>query len=1010
MTAFRRILFSAIAAVIALTTFAVHSSVAQEKPEVAARIDFESELRPIPVLNPEEALAALKVDAGFRVELVAAEPFIRDPVAIDFDEGGRIFVVEFPQYNQKYVKEDVTERGAVKMLEDTDGDGRIDRSTVYADGLHYATAVACWDGGVFVGVAPDLLYFKDTDGDGVADSRRVVLTGFAGAPGRAGQAQLNSIRWGLDNRFHICSNLSGGNVLKSGNKDALPVNIRNRDVRFDPRSGEFEATSGGGQHGMCFDDWGRKFTCKNSEPFRMILYDEGYLRNNPYLAAPAPGVEITEEKKYTKLYRISGDEPWRVLRTRLRAEGSFPGPVEGEGGKAAPSGYFTSATGVTVYRGDAWPGEYRGNIFVGEVASNIVYRARLDPDGVGFVARRATPSKVEFLASTDNTFRPVQLANGPDGSLYVVDMCRVLIEGAAFLPPQLLKHIDVTGGAGLGRVYRIVPAIGERRAELKPGKASVVELVKLLEHPNAWHRETASRLLYTRQDRSAIEPLEVLARDSRSPLGRMHAWHALEGLEALRPGTVLQALGDASAEAREHAIRLAEGFAADNEEIRAKLFALTEDEAPRVRYLAAFSLGTVRGDAKTKTVVRFLIKEGGDPWMRLAALSSIREEAAEVFARLLGDAKFRAASHGEVILNELAAELGQANDFANLERSVDAIALLSGAEVALSQKLLRSILTNSRREARRRLVNSGNPIVVKAFEDLVSSARARAFDVKRDGNSRAAAVRALALMEYATVRENFRELLQSNQPLAVQRAALATLGSYADAEAGLMIVEAWPGLSPELRGVAMETLLSRPKWALACLAALEEGAIGRGEFGSAQALSLRNYPDEEVRERAAALLKGGLFKGRDDVVASYGSVHGMEGDPAKGRTIFAGICAACHRLDGVGNAIGAELAGIGQRGADEVLLHILDPNREVKPEHMLYALQTVTGENHAGMITGESAGSLTLRRPDGVDIEVRRVNIANLKSLGISYMPEGLENQVNVEAMADLLAYLASFK
>src|SRR5262249_17761924 len=232
---------------------------------------------------------------------------------------------------------------------------------------------------------------------------------------------------------------------------------------------------------------------------------------------------------------------------RLRSQGIVPGSDEG----GQPSGFFTGATGVTVYRGHAWPEEYRGNVFVGEVSGNLVYRARLEPKGVGFEAVRAG-ADAEVLGSTDNWFRPVQFANAPDGTLYVIDMYRELIEGAAFLPPQILKHLDVSSGIDRGRIYRIVPEGFQRPKPPRLGEATTAELVALLEHSNGWHRDTAARLLYQRQDQAAVAPLRKLAAASRSALGRLHALHALDGLGALERTQVLRALDDTDARIREH--------------------------------------------------------------------------------------------------------------------------------------------------------------------------------------------------------------------------------------------------------------------------------------------------------------------------------------------------------------------------------------------------------------------------------------------------------------------------
>src|SRR5205823_4355742 len=210
----------------------------------AADKDYSAELPRIPPKEPADALKSFKLRPGFRIELVASEPLIRSPVAMDFDENGRLFVVEYPEYNQ-YANKQFQGHGRVRLLEDTDGDGRYDKATTYVDNLDSPVAVACYDGGVFVGAVPDILYFKDSKGDGKADRRRVVFTGFD--RDAAGEAMMNSFRWGLDNRFHVSTSLSGGNVRRADRKDEKPVSVRGQRFVFDPRSLKFDVTSGGGQ-------------------------------------------------------------------------------------------------------------------------------------------------------------------------------------------------------------------------------------------------------------------------------------------------------------------------------------------------------------------------------------------------------------------------------------------------------------------------------------------------------------------------------------------------------------------------------------------------------------------------------------------------------------------------------------------------------------------------------------------------------------------------------------------
>ncbi len=305
------------------------------KPKPAGKTDpqadYSDELPRIPAKSPSESLKTFSLLPGLRIDAVATEPVIVDPVAISFDESGRMFAVCMRGYSED--PDDLL--GEVRLLEDTDHDGVFDKSSVYVDKLSWPTAVICYDGGVFIGVAPDILYCKDTDGDGKADQRDVVFTGF----GRGNvQGLLNSFQWGLDNRIHGATSSSGGSVRRVGGAEkAAPVELRGRDFAFDPRTLKLEATSGGAQHGLSFDDWGREFVCSNSVHIQMVMFDDRYLRRNEYLPAPSPRKMIALDGGQAEVFRTSPVEPWRIVRTRLRVAGTVRGPVEGGGARRATS-------------------------------------------------------------------------------------------------------------------------------------------------------------------------------------------------------------------------------------------------------------------------------------------------------------------------------------------------------------------------------------------------------------------------------------------------------------------------------------------------------------------------------------------------------------------------------------------------------------------------------------------------------------------------------------------------
>jgi putative membrane-bound dehydrogenase-like protein len=963
--------------------------------------DIGKDLPVVSAKSPSESQAMLEVQEGFRMDLVASEPLVHDPVAVAFDEDGKMYVVELPPYNS-YVVEDFATKGSIRVLNDSDDDGIYDKSVLFASDLTYPTAIACWDGGVFVGDAPDLLYLKDTTGDGKADLRTVVFTGFG--QDKAGEAHLNSIRWGIDNRFHLSTNLSGGNVraVEQAEADATAVSVRGRGLIFDPMElGKFELTSGGGQHGLSMDNWGRKFVCSNSVPAQTLMYDDRYVARNPHLEAPAAAVDIAPEGKYTKLFRISPGEPWRILRTRLRKEGKFQGSDEG----GTPFGFFTGATGITIYRGDAWPKEYRGNLLVGDVANNLIYRAKLEPNGLELIAHRAD-ANAEFVASRDMSFRPVQFENAPDGSLYVLDMYRQLIEGAAFLPPEFFKHIDPVAGYTLGRIYRIVPNDFKRRPRPMLSKATTPELVGQLDHANGWHRDTASRLLRQREDVAASPLLKTLVRNGQTPEGRMTAFYALAGCHSMDEATLLAALSDADADVRSQAAKLAVNYTTQFTAARDHLFHMANDDDLKVRYQVAFSLGELDGPLQAETIAGLVIRDGVDRWMRLALLSSTLTTAGDVFLRLATNEDSRGKTHVTEFLTSLAQQIGRAGQPRQIASILKAINQIPKTEAGLKSAIVKATVEKLAGKTREEFLSAASGDAAMVLKELLSGARQRAVDSKLPIDERIDAIRDLQLAPWTDVSALLAELLNPRQPPTVRSAVIATLGGFDTPAAAGLLIEHWSGLSPTLRSQAAEVLLSRRMWVNQLLDAVEDKTINRADLDPARITLLNQHPDAEIRGRVAEVFAGSGLQRRQTVVDAYQSALKLDGNVERGRTIFRKNCTACHQLEGEGKVIGADLKGIRQRGLASILLNVLDPNREVKPTFVSYVLLTEGGRVYSGMIFSENANSVTIQQPDGNQVTIQRNEIETLKSTALSFMPEGLEKQIDQQAMADLLEYL----
>ena len=959
--------------------------------------DYSGELPRIAPLEPDEALNSFEVETGFRIESAAAEPLVVDPVAMSFDEDGRLYVVEMRGYSEN-PRELL---GRVRLLEDTDDDGRFDTSHVFLDRLSWPTAVIAYDGGAFVGVAPDILYARDEDGDFRADLREKVFTGFS--RGNV-QGLVNSFQWGLDNRIHGATSTSGGvlRAASAGEDDA--IDFRGRDFAFDPRTRRLEATSGGAQHGMSFDDWGRKFASSNSDHIQAVMFEDRYVARNPFLAAPSARVSIAADGPQAEVFRISPVEPWRVVRTRLRVKGLVKGPVEG-GGRAA--GYFTGATGVTIYRGDAWPEPFRSSAIIGDVGSNIVHRKILETRGVEPVAKRAE-LKREFVASRDIWFRPAQFANGPDGALYVLDVYREVIEHPDSLPPVIKRHLDLTSGRERGRIYRIVPADFRRRKTEPFSEKTTVQLVELLGHHNGWHRDTAARLLYQRRDRAAVRPLRDFVFQSDEPLARMHALYALEGLDSLDADVLIHALDDSSARVREHAVRLAERQADGVPAIRARLVEMVDDGDARVRLQLAFSLGEVAGGERIAALAALAARDGEDRWMRLALQSSLADDAAQMFERLASDAEFRRRGAASVFLESLARQIGAQNRESDVASALAAIESLTESDSNMARRLMQNLSQG--------LADAGNPLrsrvasgrITELVESMVSESRAKALDANLNLADRTEAVRLLGLDSYDRAAPTLKKLIDHRQPQELQLAAIGALSRFTDATVADTLIEAWPSLSPRLRTAAVEALCARSERIAPLLASLADGRISRGDVDPARIKLLTNHSDGSIRRKAEELLAEISVGRRQEIVERYRDALELDGDPQRGRDVFRKTCAACHRLEGFGHELAPALAAFQNRGPEAILLNVLDPNREVNPQYVNYQLITTDGRAMTGVIAAESATSVTLKRADGEQDTVLRINIDEIHSTGMSLMPEGLEKDLEPQNMADLIAYLLS--
>ena len=556
-----------------------------------------------PPKSPAEALASFRVRSGFRVELVAAEPMVIDPIAFDWGADGRLWVVEMRDYPLGLDGKGQP-GGVVKVLEDTDGDGRYDKVTTFLEGVAFPSSVMPWKKGALIAAAPDLFYAEDTDGDGKADVRKVLFTGFD--PGNQ-QHRFNGFEWGLDGWIYVANGDSGGRVKSLATGQV--ISIGGRDLRFRPDTGEMETVSAQTQFGRRRDDWGNWFGNDNPTWLWHVTMPEHYLRRNPRLAVKRVQHVLANYENSTRVFPASApmvrpNQPWSL-------------------------NHVTSACSPTPYRDDLFGPDFATSVFISEPVHNAVHREVLVRDGSGFTSHRAPgEEQSEFFASTDNWFRPVTTRTGPDGALYVADMYRFVIEHPEWISPEMQARLDLRAGADKGRIYRIVPEGKRRRPIPNLAKLNARELVAAMDSPNGWQRDMAQRLLVERGDRSVSEPLKNLLNVSHAPQVRLQAIATLGLLGALTPESLLTALADPHPAVRCEALRQSETQTGRADSIFPAVTALAADSDAAVRLQTAFSLGAWPAE-KSEPVLRDLAtRDDADETLRVAIMSSLPSESA----------------------------------------------------------------------------------------------------------------------------------------------------------------------------------------------------------------------------------------------------------------------------------------------------------------------------------------------------------------------------------------------
>ena len=570
----------------------------------------KQERESIPV-EAKDALSTYQITDGFKIEMIASEPLISDPVDMEIDEYGRMYVVEMHGYPL-----DRSGTGKIILLTDSNGDGIMDNRTVFAEDLELPNSVMRWKKGLLVTDAPNVLYLEDTNGDGQANLRDTVLTGFALSNP---QHNVNNPVYGLDNWIYLAHEGSvstqkykeefgdeGSEIIfpSSPGSPSLPKNANGLSVRFRPDQKQIEMTSSRSQFGHTFDVWGHWFGCNNSnQGYQKVIANRYFKRNS---ALPI-------------------SDALQDMSDHLNAPEVFPTTIHPDRQLLSGVGMMTSGSGLTAYLGGKFPAPYNENVtFIAEPVYNLVHVDVLEDSGTSFTASRIFEQK-EFLSSTDAWARPVNFYVGPDGALYVLDYYRKVIESPEWMADEAVAAGGLYAGSDMGRIFRVTPADAkpaEWTKGLKLGDVSDNELIANLANKNNWWRLNAQRLLVDRNDKKSIPGLIEMAKNASSDIGRLHALWTLEGMNSLDPSIIIEALKDPVAGIRENAIRLAELHLSSAPQLTDALLSLQTDPDAKVRFQLLLTLGFVNTPQSVEARTKLLFADIDDKWVQIAALSA----------------------------------------------------------------------------------------------------------------------------------------------------------------------------------------------------------------------------------------------------------------------------------------------------------------------------------------------------------------------------------------------------
>ena len=962
----------------------------------------------------ETGPVGFKIHPDFKIELVASEPLVFDPVEFQFSPSGRAYVLEMPGYPLS------DSQSRIVLLKDNNSDGLFDERKVYAENLGVASSFMFYKGGLLVASPPNLIWINDTDHNDEADERIILMDGFSN---ENLQHNFNGLTYGLDNWIYAANGGNSGNPYFLSKPQSV-LNLRGGDLRLDleneiaQRVGE---SSGGFK--LTFDSWGRLYETHNLEHVSQLVFEDRYFQDIPiYPSHTLTNISDHDENGLSRIYPI-GEQETRVNHPEQ-------------------SGYFSGACGITYYGGGIFPENLESPLLVADCVLNLIHMDLLTQNGSVSKAAR-NREKVEFLASSDRAFRPVNMSVGPDGALYVVDMHRVVIEHPEWIPDEMEAALDINAGKDQGRIYRVVPISYQYNKSKNLEEATDQELVTALGSKNQWTRKTAQQILVTNNSMQVVPIVIEQLNDSENPLAKLHSIWTLEGLNSLDNNQLKKVLNDTDDRVVENAIKIAEARLGESPEFIEQILDLTTKGNSRIRMQAALSLSTI-SDAlynsrkdEIASVFRMVLQEiKSDQWNKMAMVFVLSRQAYAFSREELLSGRFTSEDQ-KAVLTDLVRVIGKERDnqhiadlLSTLQKSDAPRALKASIITSLSEgyaqgqdnmpdngqkkNILKELIALENTDFVEIIRASGELRLVMGIEaskkinDFIAQAQIDILNNNGSIEDQLEQLQLIGLSDYNQRASLLYKLLDSKRPLVLQRESLKQLWNSNEKEVASRLINMWPSLGPEARKHATDILLYKSYNHDQLLSAMENGTVNLGEFN----LDLERRrvmlfsDDEEIRKRAEALFSDSGVVQRKQVIEDMKPALELTGDPLKGKSIFGNLCSACHIYGNSGNEVGPVLTEISRKSKEALVHEILDPNASVDTRYLNYKIVTTDGSIYFGLVSSEKDTELVLKMAGGEEIIIPKKSIEVFMSTGKSLMPEGLEAGINKQQLADLIAFL----